>query len=1047
MHKRTLCLFFLFLLPTFTHSEILRVDQSQDGDVQDGMLWSTAYQHLQDALSAAVPGDQIWVAKGLYFADLGETENEGDRNASFVLQEGVSLYGGFAGQESELTERNHCLNQTILCGDLEENDAGTFSGVQLDDVSRRDNSVRIIYAVSSDSEIPARLDGFTIRNGFSRTEPYYIRYQYTPGAGLYCDGASPIVVNCQFLNNYASSGGAIYADDAEPVVINCSFQGNFAAFGGAFSSQNSGEKLAQFHNCLFSGNHASFSGAAIWGGGDFLNCTFSGNFSSQGSILAERNNFVSMKNCIVWGNKEVSENFIHSFRSDSIDIQSSTIQQMSNGDPGWSSNVSAEDGDNTSVDPMFLDPMFNSTPSVEGDFRLDGASALLNSGTFELLPEDIADIDNDGDTNEILPYDLLGNSRHADGLVSKGAFQLVGPKVIQPVHFIEINASELAQSQQINLLEVFDSSVVSFSIFEAGSADIELITNDDGNTVLIQIEEAAIGLKRMTVIASDIFGLESTHIIDVRVLPDAIRVNANSTSAHPNGLTWDNAYRDLNTALERSFKGIEIWVAGGVYRPGNPGAENSSTFLVEDQISIYGGFSGTETQRSQRDHLVNVTVLSGDLNRNDITDSYFVTRTFEGIVGLDNATNVVTISNNISGALLDGFTITGGKAEQSNSIVGDRASSGGGLFVENGDPFLVNCVFVGNRASVGAAVYAGAGSAPRFEGCRFQANHSPQRASVYNFRNTLSTFSNCLFVQNSRVALGIEQAPNVRVDSCTFTGNGQSAIRTWSNGAFISNCIIWSNGDRQDMQDSIDSWQSHVLVKNSIVEGSGGSGSDWTDTGDLDLGGNLDIDPSFISENLMYSLAEDSPAIDAASVSDLLLDVTDRDEDGDREERVPFDLHGMARISGFAPDIGASEFDGSNLDSDHDGLSDAFELLYSVDDADADPDGDRYSNLEEFALGSDPTVADTSIGIRNIHFEDGYFHFSFNCNMLAKSLVRITPVGLEKHKTDIWTESNVRVVSTSDVPMSPDIKEIRVRSELPVVEANAMLFRLQIEAR
>lgn len=65
----------------------------------DGTSWKDAYVDLQDALAVAQPGDEIWVAAGIYTPDRGT----GDRSATFELVSGVGMYGGFAGWE---TRRN-----------------------------------------------------------------------------------------------------------------------------------------------------------------------------------------------------------------------------------------------------------------------------------------------------------------------------------------------------------------------------------------------------------------------------------------------------------------------------------------------------------------------------------------------------------------------------------------------------------------------------------------------------------------------------------------------------------------------------------------------------------------------------------------------------------------------------------------------------------------------------------------------------------------------------------------------------------------------------
>ncbi|MHC4474468.1 MAG: right-handed parallel beta-helix repeat-containing protein [Planctomycetota bacterium] len=93
----------------------------------DGASWATAFKYLQDALADANsnpdPND-IWVAAGVYTPDsnAAEADGTGDRAATFQLINGVGIYGGFAGGESSLDERDWETNETILSGDLAGND-------------------------------------------------------------------------------------------------------------------------------------------------------------------------------------------------------------------------------------------------------------------------------------------------------------------------------------------------------------------------------------------------------------------------------------------------------------------------------------------------------------------------------------------------------------------------------------------------------------------------------------------------------------------------------------------------------------------------------------------------------------------------------------------------------------------------------------------------------------------------------------------------------------------------------------------------------------
>ena len=106
----TLLLIMVMTMGQLNAGNILFVKQNSQGN---GSSWTNAFGSVQQALKVAQNGDAIWVAQGTYFTTSGN-----NRNLSFQIKDGVKLYGGFAGYESSLTQRNINANRTILSGEI-----------------------------------------------------------------------------------------------------------------------------------------------------------------------------------------------------------------------------------------------------------------------------------------------------------------------------------------------------------------------------------------------------------------------------------------------------------------------------------------------------------------------------------------------------------------------------------------------------------------------------------------------------------------------------------------------------------------------------------------------------------------------------------------------------------------------------------------------------------------------------------------------------------------------------------------------------------------
>ena len=317
-----------------------------------------------------------------------------------------------------------------------------------------------------------------------------------------------------------------------------------------------------------------------------------------------------------------------------------------------------------------------------------------------------------------------------------------------------------------------------------------------------------------------------------------VYVNANASGTN-NGSTWANAYNNLQDALANSATGAQIWVAAGSY---SPGADSSSSFNVTiPGQEIYGGFAGTETAISQRDFLANKTILSGDVNGDDIMDDFTNNRS-------DNNIHVMYIDDTISNStIIDGFSIEHGQTEGASGSGNDRRAGGilsyGSPIIRNceftqnygyyasslyprgsgADDILVeNCIFFNNNARFGGGVYLIAKGV--FNYCDFDNNFAERGAGVYaGGVGDITTFNHCTF-KNSGAAdtrgAGIYGSTGVVANNCLFEG----LIGVWGTSIYatdvttLDSCEFKNNSAVNNGAGVLIAFQSVTTITNSDFE-------------------------------------------------------------------------------------------------------------------------------------------------------------------------------------------------------------------------------------
>ncbi len=268
-------------------------DVASTNPVPPYLSWSTAATNIQDAVDAALPGEVVLVAGGIYAT--GGKPAGGSTNLSRVV-----------------------VDKPILLQSVNGAKAAIIEGAW--DPSTTNGPLAVRCAWLTNSPI---LGGFVLRNG--ATQPYVaFSDPRQMGGGLWSASNNCVVVNCVFSNNVAlDSGGGAY----RTTLLYCTLAGNRAGnYGspGAAGNNGGGAANCNLKNCLLIGNHSLSQGGGTYNsfltncavirnsgygdgsgcsGGTLLNCTVAANYMLQGSTshgTAVYN--ANLNNCISYGN-------------------------------------------------------------------------------------------------------------------------------------------------------------------------------------------------------------------------------------------------------------------------------------------------------------------------------------------------------------------------------------------------------------------------------------------------------------------------------------------------------------------------------------------------------------------------------------------------------------------------------------------------------------------------------------------------------------------------------------------------------------------------
>jgi hypothetical protein len=499
-----------------SYSAIIYVNTSASGS-NNGTSWTNAYTDLQNALSIAFVNDEIWVAAGTYKPTLTT-----DRTLSFVMKNGVDMFGGFQGTETTIDERNIDANPTYLSGDI-----GAIG-------DNTDNSLKIVKIQNMTA--PFIFDGFRVVSGYDGSGS-------GKGAGIYVfnnPGTEISIRNTILYNNYAyHSGGGMIVDNSNTTFNNCEFLYNssFNYGGGAIYSANVSNSKIYLYDCKFIGNNSrqgpviNFDGDELVMERNFISSntsTTSGNIInvSLGVVKFEINNSLIVGNLVEDGGSSVISSYTSDPNSSSLtnvtichnrnisnfDVYAEAIYQSNSAMiisnciifGNTPSDVNAQiDGGNT-VRNSYVENGYASGIQVFSDDPL-----FVNPGTLSMAPFDASTFDyslqegspaiNDGNNlyAQNFSLDLLNNVRIQQQVVDCGAIESSYPDFQAPMALCNdvtlqlstsgeavLNTAQVNNNSTDNIgITTYELSQASFDCSHIGENTVQFTVGDDAGNM------------------------------------------------------------------------------------------------------------------------------------------------------------------------------------------------------------------------------------------------------------------------------------------------------------------------------------------------------------------------------------------------------------------------------------------------------------------------------------------------------------------------------------------------------------------------------------
>ena len=752
---------------------VLRVKAGASAAGADGLTWETAYPNVQDAINALYGSGgqgagEVWVAAGDYAPTELLVPGEA-ATAAFIMRDGISVYGGFAGTETARAERTKSgdmpwqyEHMTRLIG------SGYSENLEWNATDHRwtlnSRSNHVVWFADADGQTAfgqeTVLDGVTIMGGQASTASSGAAWMGDRGAGVYMHNTNARLTNCVVTENVSGNhAGGVWLSGGRMIGCLVYNNGSEQAGGGVYVD-NSGLVL---HSMVVNNSAASGAGMYLRGGDPQADGQVHPEYLILSTSIVTNN--TARANAAVYcdGGGVLLQNTINNNAAPRATDESDPDATRTGGlfIDGYALVVNSTLWNNRAGDANTQRvPMYARNASADKVRFMNSALSGMNNAVWnDVLQQDLMELaqSNTGAESEWNPEYAPAGQMPTDDALNNTIGVQSGWTATETGHGIDYfwpnvqGANLRAQGLPLGAMPA--------EVLIAPELDI------CGNIFAAKPAVGAYAIEPVALQPED--------------TGSALRlyVDAECTEPDHKGQSWDMAYRSLNEAIayfaslpETTVAGktLEIHVLEGECYPtyAFTGSDpREATVLIRRMpggvpLHIYGGYSRDNRTAPVRSPLTYRTLLNGNPDG-----------------GADDALYHILTVEAEAKVVLDGFHVLNGHASSETSRL-----YGTGMLVHDGAEVTVrNCVFEHHTATEGAAIDA-RNATLILENCVVNNNTNADPAQpVVNAQQL--TLTHVTVVNNEGAAWTTDATVRNTFSAGNTSGNTQSLASTGAEGA------------------------------------------------------------------------------------------------------------------------------------------------------------------------------------------------------------------------------------------------------------------------